>query len=192
MRFFKTPFLFLRIEFRQRILLSIIIPILVSGLATGGIALLEPHFLVIGSGGLFDRLTQFMTICGGFFVASLSIILTSNQSTLSSNFVGQNVPILKSDREPLTRRRFLAILFGYLGFFSLLIAGISLSAILVGQSFDIESMAVSYVILKYFTIFFVLFMTTNVFANSLVGLHYLIDRLNRSDQTSSFSKQLPK
>lgn len=192
MRFFKTPFLFLRIRFRQRIVLSSVIPVLLSCLTCVGIALLEPNFNVIGANGLFDRLVNLMTVCGGFFVASLAIILTSNQNSLASTFVGTNVPTLDTDGEPLTRRRFLAILFGYLGFLSLIVAGITTGVSLIGQSSNFDTLSLYYVIAKYGSIFVVIFLVTNVFANSLVGLHYLIDRLNRSDQTSNFSKDLPK
>ena len=172
--------------------MSAIVPLISASLAGFGVAFLEPNFNVIGTNGLFDRLVQLMTICGGFFVASLAIILTSGQESLASTFVGSNVPELESDNEPLTRRRFLAILFGYLGFMSLLVAGISSAISTIGLSARIDPISYLYLTAKYGSIFTVTFLVTNVFSNSLGGLHYLIDRLNRSDQRSDFKNELPK
>lgn len=192
MNIFKTPFLYLKVDFRHRILLSAVLPALLSFAVTGIIFLMEPNFTVIGNDGYFNSLTHVMTVAGGFFIASLSIILTSNQETLSATFIGRHVPVLKSDNEPLTRKRFLALLFGYLGFTSFIVAGICLIASNFGKSFGSHSFSLSYQAAKFVTIFFVNFLTANIFLNSLIGFHYLVDRLNRADPKSGFSRELPK
>jgi hypothetical protein len=120
----RAPFLFLLIHFRGKWVYALILPAIASFATTVALASLNGSVRVLGGSGLFSKLLAVMPIAGGFFVAALTVILSQSNSLLQAGFTGVEKPYLKSDGEPMSRQRFLALLFGYLSFSSFTIAAI--------------------------------------------------------------------
>lgn len=150
-------------------------------------------FAAIAIGVLFDLkislfeenglLVQVNTLIGpltGFYVAGLAAIATFQNGPLD-NIMKGSPPELKQIRggkefiEKLTRRRFLAIVFGYLVFlsFSLFLAGIFAVSLLADPA-DGETSAVRLIFLSIYS-----FGLTSLIMVTLLSLHYLIDRIHR-------------
>ena len=146
---------------------------------------------VLGSSGLFTKLLAIMPIAGGFFVAALTVILSQSNSVLQAGFVGENKPELPGEAEPLTRQRFLALLFGYLSFSSFSLAGVLAGTDFIGPALKTVITTDAWFYLKVVTTFAVLFWTVQMFCCSMIGLFYLTDRLYRSRGVSKFKRELP-
>lgn len=191
MNVLRAPFLFLLIRFQGKWAYVLVMPFLAAISATGFIMWLGPKVSVLGSSGLFTKLLAIMPIAGGFFVAALTVILSQSNSVLQAGFVGENKPELPGESEPLTRQRFLALLFGYLSFSSFSIAGVLAGTDFIGPALKTMSSADNWLYLKFATTFAVLFWTAQMFCCSMIGLFYLTDRLYRSGGVAKFKRELP-
>jgi hypothetical protein len=191
MNVLRAPFLFLLIRFQGRWAFILLVPLLLAASATGVIMWLGARVSVLGSSGLFTKLLAIMPIAGGFFVAALTVILSQSNSVLQAGFVGENKPELPGEAEPLTRQRFLALLFGYLSFSSFSLAGVLAGTDFIGPALKTVITTDAWFYLKVVTTFAVLFWTVQMFCCSMIGLFYLTDRLYRSSGVSKFKRELP-
>jgi hypothetical protein len=146
---------------------------------------------VLGPSGLFSKLLSIMPIAGGFFVAALTVILSQSNSLLQAGFSGEDKPVLKADGEPMTRQRFLALLFGYLSFSSFSITALVAGTDLIAPSLTSQFDGKEWTTAKGSVTFFVLFWSMQMFSCSLIGLFYLTDRLYRAPGVAKFRKDLP-
>lgn len=192
MNVLRAPFLFLFIRFRGKWIYTFVLPVIGGAVITLLVTLLSGSVPVLGNSGLFSKLLAVMPIAGGFFVAALTVILSQSNSVLQAGFTGAEKPYLSSDGEPMSRQRFLALLFGYLSFSSFtiaaLVAGIDLMAPAIRSAVKIEYWS----LLRTLTTFWVMFWSFQMFFCSLIGLFYLTDRLYRSSGVASFKRDLPK
>lgn len=192
MNVLRAPFLFLLIRFRGKWIYTAVLPALSAALVTLLVTMFAGSVRVLGGAGLFSKLLAVMPIAGGFFVAALTVILSQSNSVLQAGFTGTEKPNLASDGEPMSRQRFLALLFGYLSFgsftISALVAGIDLIAPALVSMIRLDY----WHIIKTITTFLVMFWSFQMFFCSLIGLFYLTDRLYRSSGVASFKRELPK
>lgn len=191
MHIFWTPFIFLRVIYPKAGIISWLVPICLSA---GVIAI--SHFMpgrikISGEDGFLERVITVMTISGGFFVTSLTVILTNESKIVNSIFVGEGKPRIKGEDELLTRKRFLSLLFGYISFISFAIVGLISFALVMSDPLKLSLTDKAYEICLYVSGFILLVFLFQIFLFSLVGLHYLTDRLHRSDGRSQFSKPIP-
>lgn len=129
-----------------------------------------------------DRALQLLRVLTGFFVAGLTAIASLKRKALDDTISGDSPPyVLKnSARQPLTRRQFLAGLFGYLAF-------LSFSTYLFGiywiGAVPMLAEAYPYVlaVVQPIATCVVHFIVMNIFVNSLVGLFYFSEQLHRPD-----------
>jgi hypothetical protein len=191
MNIFRAPFLFLMIRFQGRWTYILALPLLTALVLTALTVWLGSKVSVLGPSGLFTKLLAIMPIAGGFFVAALTVILSQSNSILQAGFVGDNKPVLVNDDEPMTRQRFLALLFGYLSFSSFTIAGILAGTDFIAPALRTLIEPSGWLYAKVLTTFGVLFWTSQMFWCSMIGLFYLTDRLYRSTGVAKFRKDLP-
>lgn len=192
MHIFKTPFLFLRVSYPNATMISWIAPIIMSSSTMIVVYLLPGSINIGGADGFLERVITIMTISGGFFVTSLTVILTNESAVINGKFIGEGKPEIISEGEFLTRKRFLSLLFGYISFISFCIVGIISFSLVVSSSFRIILNDITFEILEYVSGFILLTFLFQIFLFSMVGLHYLADRLHRADGRSHFSKEIPE
>lgn len=138
-----------------------------------------PHLLT--DKGLVNTINGLLTTLIGFYIAALAAIATFNNESLDEVMKGRP-PIISVNRkgttseEVLTRRRFLVVLFGYCSFLSIMLFVFGVMTLLVapsvGQSYWSTPLRFIWLIV-YFA------MASSLFIVTLLGLHYLIDRMHR-------------
>jgi len=191
MHIFRTPFLFLLITYPRSGVISWIIPIVLATATMAVFYFLPGEISVSGDDGFLERVITIMTISGGFFVTSLTVILTNESDIINSTFVGEGKPVISGENELLTRKRFLSLLFGYISFVSFSVVGMISAALVASHSIKMALTDKVLEVLEYGSGFVLLVFLFQIFLFSMVGLHYLTDRLHRSDGRSRFSKPIP-
>ncbi|MBK8086012.1 MAG: hypothetical protein IPK28_20495 [Devosia sp.] len=145
---------------------------------------------------VFGRSSDLLSVLTGFFVAALAAVATFGGPEMDETMPGKPPVTLDHGThvEPLSRRRFLSFLFGYLAFLSLFMYLFGFAFAAVQQ----------YVVLAFvkdwapwtFAAFWVAFsvMAGNLISTALLGLFYLTDRIHRTNRklSSGASSDQPK
>lgn len=134
-----------------------------------------------GAGGFLSSLQNLFAILGGFFVSALTLVATSPTAALLKPLAGNPKVKLAGESVPLTRQRFLCLLFGYLAFssFSLYALGFVASMMAPGLK-----QIVAEPLRPWISGIFLIpynFWLTHLFVSTMVGLYYFTDRLARTD-----------
>jgi len=138
---------------------------------------------VLGATGYVAGLQTMYAILGGFFIAALTLLATAQTYSLSQPLSGFPATTYGDETAPLTRQRFLCLLFGYLAFsvFSLYVIGLATSVLAPGLRSLIEPeyrrLAVGLFLAVYN------FWLCHTAIATMVGLYYFTDRLQRDDPT---------
>ncbi|NVD44061.1 hypothetical protein [Qipengyuania atrilutea] len=184
--------IFLVVCYPGSVLIAWIIPALLAVGIVGSAYFLEIDVPVTGEDGILKAATSLFTVAGGFFVAALTVLITNDHAVLNSTFVGEDKPRVRSETDPLTRKRFLSLLFGYLSFASFSIVVACLVATVYSDYFlSLRESGLKSAV-AYLLAYFGTFTAFQLFLLALVGLHYLTDRLHRSDGRATFKVTPPK
>lgn len=141
---------------------------------------------LLGSGGVVESVNGLMTMLIGFYIASLAAIASFPSDTLNLPMKGRAPEVSirrgkKNKKEVLTRRRFLCILFGYCAFISIFIYVIGVvSIMLLPSAFTFPLFIELLVIFKIAWMSIYFFFSSSLLLTTLLGLHYLIDRMHRN------------
>jgi len=133
------------------------------------------------AGGFLSSLQSLFAILGGFFVSALTLISTSSSTALSQPLAGTPPVRLKGEALPLTRQRFLALLFGYLAFSAFALYALGFMAIFLAPGMKTMIAPAMY---KWVSALFLLgynFWLSHLFVSTMIGLYYFTDRLQRPD-----------
>jgi hypothetical protein len=139
---------------------------------------------VFGKEGFLKGLEPTLAIVGGFFIAALTLVTTDKSEILKAPVGGNSPPRL--DGEVLSRRRFLAYLFGYLSFAAFALIGLSVIAGLL------EPLVLSWKIARFakaancLAAGLVGGWLTQAMIATLLGLYYFTERLQISDRRVQF------
>lgn len=172
-----TPLKYLRIraEGVDKIVVDWILPVALAGITTYAWLRWPSVVRLSGTGSVMDGIGGFMQVLVGFYVAALAAVATFPGSSLE-----ENVNRMTLIKKPLKRRLFLSYLFGYLALLSLIL--------FIGMLFKEVPVALvnllnDHVILaiKFALHFVYQFVFWQMVVITLLGLHFLIDRINRSD-----------
>lgn len=155
--------------------------------AIGAIALtatakLWPHIASPYSAqGYVAGLQGVYPILGGFFVAALTLVATTDTEALRQRMIGAPPITFGSEHHSMERRRFLSLLFGYLAFSSFALYAVGFTALLLAPG--VRSLLPATMIPALSTGFLLLynFWLAHVVIATMVGLYYFTDRLQRAD-----------
>lgn len=140
---------------------------------------------VYGTDGLISRLTHFIGILPGFFIAALAAIATFNRKDVDLHMPEPTPKIdIVISGEPntilLTRRRFLCMLFSFLTAQSIFLAVIGIFsislAVPVSDFFGESSETLGIIFLSLYV-----FVFSQMLVSTFHGLYYLGDRLHQPD-----------
>lgn len=180
-----APLQFLRIRYPNWLTYNVILPIVGASLLTWLLTEAGEPVPIFGKDHYLDQLQSLTVVLGGFFIAALTLVTTDSNPLLSKPVNGHSPPKLADEREPLTRRRWLAYLFGYLSFSSFMIVALVMvsnaAAISLKHSISpelIENTKIVFLMILNFWLF-------QIFVSSLIGLMYFTDRLHRDEPTLS-------
>lgn len=183
------PFKYLLIKHDEKKWFDIVIPAILAACFSFLFYRLEKPFPLVSSGGLIPQVNSLLQMLIGFYIASLAAVATFGNESIDEVMAG-TPPTLKMKVKgvpsivPLTRRRFLCYLFGYLALMSIVLYLSGVFATLVGYSgADIIS-ALSYAgwmsASKALLLFIYLFFLINLVLTTLLGLYYLSVRIHES------------
>ena len=179
-----TPFRYVTIRHQAKLLYDVILPITL-GLAVSALLLgLTKPVPIFGKEAYLGQIQGLLTILGGFFVAALTLITTDKSDMLGQPVGGLRPPRLPSERLPLSRRRFLAYLFGYLAASCFALVALSVLANLVAPQIVSEVAAGKRFWLKAaFLVPFNIWLA-HVSVATLLGLFYFTERLKIANRTA--------
>lgn len=131
--------------------------------------------------GYMSGLQAVYPIIGGFFVAALTLVATTETEALKQRMIGTPSVTYGSENHPMERRRFLSLLFGYLAFSSFGLYAVGFIADLLAPGMQqIVPQAVQRALSSAFLIAYN-FWLVHVIIATMVGLYYFTDRLQRPD-----------
>jgi hypothetical protein len=177
--FTPTRYLYVQASTLDKVIVDFILPAICSALVVT-LHTLSPDLLRLsGETGLIAGIGSFMQVLVGFYVAALAAVATFPGSSLD-----EDAKNLKLSGEAIKRRKFLALLFGYLSlvslglFLSMLFRGVPEGAVSVlasWSSYRLDELAKAAFLFCFQFFFWQMILIT------LLGIHYLTDRIHRTD-----------
>lgn len=142
---------------------------------------------IFGEKGFLASLQNILAIIGGFFIAALTLVTSDKSEILTSKIGGKYPPTLNN--EVLSRKRFLAYLFGYLSFSSFAILGVTILAnmIVAGLAVWMSDGAIYWSKIAFIS--FIGFWLGHIVISTLLGLYYFTERLHISDKYVIFDAE---
>jgi len=147
--------------------------------------LLPESVNIYGQNGLVRSINQLLSVLVAFYIASLAAIATFKSDTLDKKTTGSPVTLTvvrsgKKEQEELTRRKFLCLLFAYCAFMSIMIFCMGELAVLMKTNvLAVVTDSLFLSILKFIFMITYTFAICNLLSTTLLGLHYLADRIHR-------------
>lgn len=176
-----TParYLLIRAQSADKIVLDFVLPCALAA-ATTAIWVMEPRLLSLnGDRGLINSVSGLIQVLVGFYVATLAAVATFPASSLD-----ELANRLKLDGKDLKRRRLLAYMFGYLALLALILfVGTLFRPLVEGLVAQLSQLVRPYV--KMFLVFAYQFVFWQMVSITLFGLHYLTDRIHRSNSEAA-------
>ncbi|UPG92667.1 hypothetical protein [Luteibacter aegosomatissinici] len=178
-----APISYLRIRHPQKWVVDWLMPSILTAISTVLVICFAKAGAIAGPSGLIDRLCLACSILPGFYIASLAAIATFNRPDIDELMPAPTPTLLVVVHEAkkvldLTRRRFLAYLFGFLCWESLLLlvyfvfAGVIAQGVMQHLGAFAPLGRAAFIVIAFF-LFWQLICAT------CLGLYYLADRLNR-------------
>jgi hypothetical protein len=140
---------------------------------------------IFGNAGIVNSINGLLNALIGFYLAALAAIASFPNNTLDQLMKGRTPEIYirrggSKNLEKLTRRRFLCILFGYCTFVSILIYFIGVTSSLLLPSLSSITFFISWkTFFKFSWLSIYFFLVSSLLITTLLGLHYLVDRMHR-------------
>lgn len=179
-----TPLNYLRIQHSQKYLFDYFIPLVIALILLMGLMASLIPINIFGNNGLISVITGLIQILVGFYIAALAAVATFQKEGLDSFLAGEGATLFVKRQgiiKPvqLTRRKFVCYLFGYLAFVGIALYFIGSASNLISESLKATIPISCLFIAKWFFVFCYLFASSNLVITTLLGLHYLTDRIHR-------------
>lgn len=181
-----TVFSFLRLRSVDIFWYQWVYPTVLFAIVFIGFHCVASSWLIYDTEKLIADINSLMGILVGFYIAALAAVSSFTNENLDQAMKGR-APTLTTVRqgqeikETLTRRRFLAVLFGYCATLSILIyiygvLSVHISPIAASAAWITEAIALlSLVGWAAYT-----WMVSSLLVVTLLGLHYLVERMHRA------------
>lgn len=179
-----SPLSYLRIRHEAKYWADWVYPAVLALISTQLLMKYGASGVIIGDDGLLSKILIVSSILPGFYIASLAAIATFNRPDIDELMKAPTPVIMqriggKKSPVELTRRRFLANLFAFLCFESIVILVICVFASLLGQGALVLVPVACYQAFKAVFTFGVLLLFWQMLCGTFLGLYYLGDRLYR-------------
>lgn len=172
-----TRYLFVRSSVRSdKLIVDIYLPAILAA-ATCVVVIIWPRLLpLLGEHGLLTRINGLLQVLVGFYVAALAAV-----STFPNASMDQDAKNLTFRQSRISRREFLASIFGYLALlgFTLYLSGV-FSDVFLGW-FKTDSFLAGKIVARGVLSLAYLFMFWQMLAVTFLGIHYLVDRIHRTN-----------
>lgn len=179
-----TPLKYLLIRYRQKVWFEGVLPVLIGAGLTWLILWYSQSAPVFGKDGYLASLQNLLTILGGFFIAALTLITTADIAIIREPVSGPSPPRLPNEDAPLSRKRFLAYLFGYLATSSFLLVAATLVANILAPSLSKSLTTQAKIIVEAVGLGVFNIWLAHVFVSTMLGMYYFTERLQVSDRNA--------
>lgn len=182
------PLAYWRVRHASKWKFDVVIPIILSVVCMFCLYCFTRDAQINGAGGFLGSVLELFQILVGFYIASLTAISTFPNSSLDEVMAGVP-PKLKITEDgntedlELTRRRFLALLFGYLAFASLIyyVVGVIINLMSPMRFFENSGYWWGFLISGSFWLGLVLLLVFfNLLVTTFLGLYYLCHRIYKT------------
>lgn len=169
------PLSYIRIKHVEKRWFDFILPIVTTLSFLYLVSCLSVPIKLLGKDGLVSLINGLLQILAGFYIASMAAIATFNKEGMDDVMDGTPPKLKGID---LTRRQFLTYLFGYLAFCSIglyfiggfaQLANVSLSHLANSSPSFIKTLFVGLYI----------FSISNIMYTTVLGMHFMIDKIHR-------------
>ncbi|MEH0785451.1 hypothetical protein H4F26_21935 [Vibrio alginolyticus] len=160
------------------------LPALLAALATYGLSCLPKPIALIGDKSLVSIVNGLLQILSGFYIASMAAVATFQKEGMDEKLDGK-AP--KLNGKAVSRRQFLTYLFGYLAYMSILMYFAGGFAQLAKTNFT-AWVTSSHYIFKTSIVFAYFLLLFNILCTTVLGMHFMIDRIHRSRPTLNDNK----
>lgn len=174
------PLLYLKIKHQHKMFYDFYVPCIMSCLALFMCYVLQ---ISIEINKLARETNIILGTLPGFYIAALAAIATFKNDSIDGRMDGIDSPQLFSSENghlqsrPLTRRRFLCLLFGYLAFISIFMCILNILILVFSDAFSYIFLP-QYSFLRVSFIFIYVFIFINMIVTTFLGLFYLADRIH--------------
>lgn len=139
---------------------------------------------IFGDNGLVFIITDLIKFLAGFYIASLAAVATFHKPEMDEPLAGSaaTLDVIRrggDKKSILSRRRFLCYLFGYLAFMSLALYFVGAAVSLLWENLSVLAQYSWAQFAKWLFIYVYLFFTVNLLTTTLLGLHFMTDRIHR-------------
>lgn len=178
-----TPLSYLKIRNELKLYFDIIIPALLTAAAIAILSLAPLPIKVFGNNGLIHSVTELMQLLVGFYIAALSAVAAFSSKDMDNHLqdttLARRINGKPVENAGISRRQFLCYMFGYLAFmgFTLYFFG-ALANALKENAVHLIPMQYSHWAKWGFVTIYTL-ATFNALVTTLLGLHFLTDRIHR-------------
>ncbi|MBO0332608.1 hypothetical protein J0X12_03220 [Sneathiella sp. CAU 1612] len=181
-----TVFSFLRLQSPDIFWYQWIYPSVIFAVAFGGFQWWGDQFISFDKDNLISDINAFMGILVGFYIAALAAVSSFSNDNLDQIMKGR-APTLTTVRkgaeikETLTRRRFLAIIFGYSATLAIIlyIFGVLQVHLIVVQPTEPWAQTIM-TFIRQMTWGLYIWIASSLLVVTLLGLHYLVERMHRA------------
>ena len=174
-----APLRYLRVqnEGRSKVLIDFVLPC-AAGLGAALLSVWYPALIPIrGANGVVTSIGGLLQTLVGFYVAALAAVAAFGNPSLDQPTLGITI-----GKEVLLRRRFLALLFGYLSFVAMALYVVSVFSS-IPEAVVASVASVNAKAALRFSCWFLYFgFFAQMLSVTLFGLYYLVDRIHRVDQ----------
>ncbi len=180
-----TVFSFLRLKSPDIIWYKWIYPTVLSAIVLGGYFLFGNWIKVPSLSNLIEDINSLMGILIGFYIAALAAVSSFTNENLDTIMKGRP-PVIFVKRngdtieERLTRRRFLAIIFGYCAVLSIILYVFGVVFVKVTWSLPNGELALVFSVLKKIAWAVYTWGLASLLVVTLLSLHYLVERMHRA------------
>lgn len=179
-----TPLKYLRIKHAGKKLFDWILPATIAAALTCTHILIPEKTPLTSEGGILDSVTGLLQILSGFYIAALAAVATFDRDIMDRLMPGvpptiREIRHSKRQDVPLSMRRFLCYLLGYLAYMSiaLYLAG-SLAPLMKQYCSDITNAKLA-LGLKHVVQFIYAFFVIQLLTCTILALYFLSDRIHR-------------
>lgn len=183
-----TPLNYLRIKHSSKKWFDYIYPISISLIIYLIFTFSPLSINLIGDKGLIPGINGLLQILIGFYIAALAAVSTFGGAHIDKELSGEKATLKVSRAGEdktivLTRRKFISYLFGFLSFTSIVLYFLGLISTLLAVPLETYLSSFSkfsfYNVIQDTFILIYSFIFASLMVNTLLGLHYLTDRIHR-------------
>ena len=175
-----TAFDYLRIKHSSKRRYDLYLPAILSLISVAAYIYIPIKPPTTGISGITTQISEIIKVLIGFYIASLAAVATFESDILNEVMDGSTPPILidhKGEKEKLTRRRFLCLLFAYLVTLCFILLFLGIVSEFLPQ--NIRLMTVDYYyIIKHLSLLAYFFFVFQLVIVTLLGLYYIADKIH--------------